>query len=92
MNQVSKNYSLTVKKNNLLKMLRCHFSPMNNTGQKYIYTGCANGRVIIYDLHTGDIVSELTGHQACVRDVSWHGDQLNLVSSSWDGTVVRYIF
>jgi len=74
----------------LQTLIRCHFSPMNNTGQKYIYTGCANGRVIIYDLHTGDIVSELTGHQACVRDVSWHGDQLNLVSSSWDGTVVRW--
>jgi len=25
-----------------------------------------------------------------VRDVSWHGEQLDLVSSSWDGAVVRW--
>ena len=33
--------------------LRCHFSPMANTGQKFIYTGCAKGRVVIYDMLTG---------------------------------------
>ena len=63
---------------------------MNNTGQKYIYTGCAKGRVIIYDLLRGEIAAELAGHQACVRDVSWNGDTLDLVSSSWDGSVVRW--
>ena len=71
-------------------MFRCHFSPTNNTGQKYIYTGCASGNVIIYDMLTGDIVSQLHGHECCVRDVSWHGDHLDLVSSSWDGSVVRW--
>jgi len=74
----------------LQTLIRCHFSPMNNTGQKYIYTGCAKGRVIIYDLLTGEIAAELAGHQACVRDVSWNGDTLDLVSSSWDGSVVRW--
>ena len=73
-----------------IKLCRCHFSPMSNTGQKYISTGCANGRVIIYDLLTGDIAAELCGHQACVRDVSWSGDTLDLVSSSWDGSVVSW--
>ena len=63
---------------------------MNNTGQKYIYTGCAKGRVVIYDLLTGEIAAELAGHQACVRDVSWNCDTLDLVSSSWDGSVVRW--
>ena len=63
---------------------------MNNTGQKYIYTGCAKGRVIIYDLLTGEIAAKLAGHQACVRDVSWNGNTLDLVSSSWDGSVVRW--
>ena len=33
--------------------VRCHFSPMANTGQKFIYTGCAKGRVVIYDMLTG---------------------------------------
>ena len=34
-------------------LTRCHFSPMSNTGQRYIYTGCARGRVVIYDMLTG---------------------------------------
>merc|ERR1719394_1662241 len=46
----------------LQTLIRCHFSPMNNTGQKYIYTGCAKGQVIIYDLLTGEIAAELAGH------------------------------
>ena len=25
----------------------------------------------------------LTGHSGCVRDVSWHGEQLDLVSDVW---------
>ena len=37
---------------------RCHFSPMANTGQKFIYTGCAKGRVVIYDMLTGKEVSQ----------------------------------
>ena len=35
---------------------RCHFSPAHTTGQSLIYTGCAAGRVVIYDLLTGEIV------------------------------------
>ena len=34
---------------------------------RYIYTGCAAGRVVIYDLLTGMIVKELAGHQGVVR-------------------------
>jgi hypothetical protein len=34
---------------------RCHISPQFSTGQRYIYTGCAAGRVVIYDLLTGKI-------------------------------------
>lgn len=74
----------------LQTLIRCHFSPMANTGQKFIYTGCAKGRVVIYDMLTGKEETVLTGHSGCVRDVSWHGEQLDLVSSSWDGAVVRW--
>ena len=63
---------------------------MYSTGQKYIYTGSADGKVFIYDLLSGSVVKELGGHQACVRDVSWHPDNLQLVSSSWDGSVVGW--
>jgi len=69
---------------------RCHFSPQFTTGQRYIYTGCAAGRVVVYDLITGDIVKVLTGHKSCVRDVSWHPYRMELCSSSWDFTVNRW--
>ena len=76
----------------LQTLIRCHFSPMYNTGQKYIYTGSADGKVIIYDLLTGEIVKELGGHQGCVRDVSWHPNNLDLISSSWDCSVVKWTY
>ena len=40
----------------LQTLIRCHFSPAHTTGQSLIYTGCAAGRVVIYDLLTGEIV------------------------------------
>lgn len=30
----------------LQTLIRCHFSPAATTGQRYIYTGCATGRII----------------------------------------------
>lgn len=27
-------------------LFRCHFSPAESTGQRYIYTGCATGQVV----------------------------------------------
>ncbi|XP_017753181.1 PREDICTED: DDB1- and CUL4-associated factor 11 isoform X2 [Eufriesea mexicana] len=76
----------------LQTLIRCHFSPSSNTGQRYIYTGCAAGRVIIYDVLTGRIVSSLVGHQGCVRDVSWHPFHQEIVSTSWDGEIVRWLY
>ena len=35
-------------------LIRCQFSPLETTGQRYIYTGSSDGRVFIYDLVTGD--------------------------------------
>lgn len=66
-------------------LIRCHFSPTATTGQRYIYTGCAAGRVYIYDVMTGSVASVLEGHQGCVRDVSWHPELPDLVSSSVSG-------
>ncbi|XP_022091921.1 DDB1- and CUL4-associated factor 11-like [Acanthaster planci] len=66
--------------------IRCHFSPMFTTDQKYIYCGCATGGVVIYDVLTGKIVRKLDGHRGCVRDVSWHPYENNIISSSWDGS------
>jgi len=63
-------------------LIRCHFSPVHSTGQQLIYTGCASGQVVIYDVLTGQVVKTLNGHTSCVRDVSWHPYNLELVSTS----------
>jgi len=68
-------------------LIRSRFSPSYSTGQRYIYTGCAAGRLVIYDVLTGKIVKILTGHRGCVRDVSWHSDRPEIVTTSWDNTV-----
>ncbi|KAL8570478.1 hypothetical protein ACOMHN_034513 [Nucella lapillus] len=58
---------------------------------RFIYTGCASGHVVVYDLLTGRVVKTLEGgHKSCVRDVSWHPHNNTIFSSSWDGTVGRW--
>ena len=46
--------------------------------------------MVIYDLLTGQIVKELAGHQGVVRDVSWHPFRQEIISSSWDFSVLRW--
>jgi hypothetical protein len=36
----------------------------------------------VYDALTGDVVRNLAGHRSCVRDVSWHPYQPEIISSS----------
>ena len=36
----------------------------------------------VYDLLTGKIVSKLSGHKSCTRDVSWHPYQNTIVTTS----------
>jgi len=74
----------------LQTLIRCHFSPEHSTGKRYIYTGCASGGVVIYDLLTGNIAQRLSGHKACVRDVAWHPYFPEIISSSWDFTVTKW--
>jgi len=72
-------------------LLRAKFSPPHTTGQQYIYTGCATGSVVIYDVLTGEIVKKLKGqHRQCVRDVSWHPYENIIMSSSWDCTIGKW--
>lgn len=76
----------------LCTLIRCYFSPEFSTGQKYIYTGSNDGSVYIYDLVSGEIVAKLEHHASTVRDCSWHPTYPTLVSSSWDGDVVKWEF
>ncbi|XP_030560024.1 DDB1- and CUL4-associated factor 11 isoform X1 [Drosophila novamexicana] len=65
-------------------LLRAKFSPMEQTGQRFIYTGCATGRIIIYDVLTGKIQEAIEGHKNVIRDLDWHPVRSEIVSSSWD--------
>ncbi|XP_068662481.1 LEC14B homolog [Aristolochia californica] len=76
----------------LRTLIRCYFSPAYSTGQKYIYTGAYDSSVYIYDVVSGALVAKLDYHDSTVRDCSWHPIYPILVSSSWDGTVVRWEF
>uniref|UniRef100_U5EIK3 Putative microtubule associated complex n=1 Tax=Corethrella appendiculata TaxID=1370023 RepID=U5EIK3_9DIPT len=65
-------------------LIRAKFSPALTTGQRYIYTGCGTGRLIIYDVLTGKIVQAIEGHRDIVRDVAWHPHRSEILTSSWD--------
>ena len=43
----------------LSTLIRCQFSPIETTGQRYIYTGSSDGRIHIYDLLTGNTAMRL---------------------------------
>ncbi|XP_052230443.1 DDB1- and CUL4-associated factor 11-like isoform X2 [Dreissena polymorpha] len=73
-------------------LIRCRFSPKFSTGQRYVYTGCALGNIVVYDTLSGDIVRKLEGHRSCVRDVNWHPFENNIVSASWDGTLRKWMY
>ncbi|XP_013410755.1 DDB1- and CUL4-associated factor 11 isoform X2 [Lingula anatina] len=76
----------------LHSLIRARFSPAYTTGQRYIYTGCASGGVVVYDVLTGKVVSRLDGHRGCVRDVSWHPYEHTIISTSWDGSLGKWTY
>ncbi|KAL8530762.1 hypothetical protein ACS0TY_007706 [Phlomoides rotata] len=81
----------TYKGHSVLRtLIRCYFSPEYSTGQKYIYTGSHDSCVYIYDLVSGAQVAKLKYHKSTVRDCSWHPNYPMLVSSSWDGELVKW--
>ncbi|VEN35785.1 unnamed protein product [Callosobruchus maculatus] len=63
-------------------LIRCRFSPVETTGQRYIYTGCGLGRIFVYDALTGKVKASATKHLECVRDVHWHPIRNEIISSS----------
>ena len=74
----------------LRTLIRCYFSPMHSTGQRYIYTGSSDDSVHIYDVVTGATVKKLSWHGSIIRDCTWHPYRPTLVSSSWDGYLARW--
>jgi WD repeat-containing protein 23 len=81
-----------------LTLIRCRFSPLHGTGQRYIYTGSFDGRVYIYDTITGEnvITLELPKENdsifncPVVRDCAWHPYSQSLINTSFRGGVCRW--
>jgi len=72
-------------------LVRCYFSPLHSTGQRFVYSGSQCGAVMVWDTLTGELVRTLRGHAATVRDVAWHPTQpATLVSASWDCSVAKW--
>lgn len=76
----------------LKTLIRCRFSPFETTGERFIYTGCGRGNLVIYDALTGDVVLKHRGHQTCVRDASWHPYRNEIVTTSWDGMIRKWSY
>ncbi|GJD11009.1 LEC14B protein [Galdieria sulphuraria] len=74
----------------LKTLIRCRFSPQSTTGQRYVYCGSHDGAVYIYDIVQGELMTQLKGHKAVVRDVDWHPYLPVMASSSWDGTIALW--
>ena len=60
-------------------LIRCYFSPLHSTAQRYIYTGSADGNLYIYDSITGKTAMVINHENSIdrtlsppIRDVSWH--------------------
>ena len=67
-------------------LIKCQFSPLDTTGQRYIITGSSDGNLHIFDLLSGDKALHLDVTDfmmvrlddedeiqvPCIRDVSWH--------------------
>ncbi|GAA5944429.1 uncharacterized protein JCM15063_000952 [Sporobolomyces koalae] len=102
-------------------LIRCHWSPVATTGQRYLYSGSADGKIHIYSLdgttvsvidrsRTHPLLNRQTGEyndpsswelratpkgtgrqsrgysngRVTVRDVSWHPERAEMMSTSWE--------
>ena len=46
--------------------------------------------IAVYDALTGESIKTLKNQNSCVRDVSWHPYLNEIVSSSWDCSVMKW--
>jgi len=75
----------------LQTLIRCYFSPLKSTGQRYLYSGSHDGTVHVWDILSGETAAVLAYHGSVVRDCSWHPQEPGMMASvSWDGTVVGW--
>jgi DDB1- and CUL4-associated factor 11 len=70
-------------------LVRCYFSPAETTGNRYIVSGCHSGSAVVYDVLGGDELTRVGHHEATVRDVAWHSEYSQIITSSWDSSIHR---
>ncbi|RMX68220.1 hypothetical protein KXD40_005497 [Peronospora effusa] len=59
-------------------LIRCYFSPLHSTAQKYIYTGSANDHI--------DLVKAFTMKPSgLTRDVRWHPFEPTIIPPDFKG-------
>lgn len=57
---------------------------------KSLATGSQDGSIKVWDMTTGQILSELTGHEASISSLSYSPDGRLIASASWDGSVALW--
>lgn len=73
--------------------IRVYFSPEFTTGQRYVYSGSADGSVYIYDILTGESKTHIdTNTHTVLRDVSWHPSVPLIASTSFRGDINVFEF
>lgn len=81
---------LTIRGHSVLHtLIRSRFSP-NHTGKRFIYTGCARGSCMVFDLYTGELYKKYNAHKAVVRDCQWHPYDNEIVTSGWVNIIIRF--
>ena len=80
---------LTMRGHSVLRtLIKCYFSPEFITGQKYVYTGSADGGYCVYDTLTGDLVSRRRNLDGSImRDIIWHPTLPILITPSFSGEI-----
>jgi len=81
-----------------LTLIRSHFSPLNGTNQRFIYSGSYDGKVYVYDTVTGESVArlesednaELDSKNQIIRDCAWHPHSQNLLSTNFHGDIHKW--
>jgi WD repeat-containing protein 23 len=72
-------------------LIRCYFSPMYTTGQRFAYTGSSDGNIYIFDIESDDIykIEVAKGarpshrYSPLVRDLSWHPYLPIMIAGQW---------
>jgi len=81
-----------------LTLIRCDFSPLYTTGQRFIYTGSFDGRIYVYDTLTGNncLTLELPKEDdnifqcPVIRDCTWHPSSQTMVNTSFLGGIYKW--